>query len=96
MNRKIPQPIDTVLGEIFDKYNLTGRMLEIKALEEWERLVGQSVESRTLEKRVEKGVLTVRITSAALRQELIMCRSTLVRHINNALGQPVLTEVRII
>lgn len=84
--------------EIMDKYlrdqNLEDKMLERRALELWPVVVGNVINRRTVERRVNDGVMSMRITSGAMRSELMMCRSALIRSINNAVGKDVIRDIR--
>ena len=88
------------VGEIIDEYlqdrNMEDRLLERRALELWRKKVGYVVNRNTVERRVDNGVLSVRVTSAVIRSELQMSRSALIEGLNRALGKEVIREIRFI
>ena len=72
--------------------NMEDKLFERRALDVWPVIVGNAINRNT----VENGVMMVRITSAAMRSELQMCRSTLIRSINEAIGKDVISDIRFI
>jgi hypothetical protein len=59
----------------------------------WPEVVGYGINRYTISRSVKNGVMTVRLSSATLRNELMMSRSLLVQRINEAVGAPVLTDI---
>lgn len=94
MKRSEAQSIKEVIDNYLQSHNLSDKLLEIRALELWPLIVGQAINRCTVERRVDDGVMRVRISSAAMRHELQMHRSTLVKSINDALGKEVIRELR--
>lgn len=88
------------IKEIMDQYlrsrNMEDKLFERRALDVWPVIVGNAINRNTVERKVENGVMMVRITSAAMRSELQMCRSTLIRSINEAIGKEVISDIRFI
>ena len=67
------------------------RLDEQRALAMWPTLVGQGVNRYTTDRSVKDGVLT--ISSAPLRNKLMLTRSTLIARINESLGHEVIKEI---
>ena len=85
------------IGEIIDGFvkaeNLTTAMNEHKAAYVWPDVVGYGINRYTISRSVSGGVMTVRMSSATLRNELMMNRSLLIKRINEAVGAPVINEI---
>lgn len=85
------------IGEIIDSYirqeNLETAMNEQKASYVWADVVGYGINRYTISRSVHNGVMTVRLSSATLRNELMMNRSLLIKRINEAVGAPVINEI---
>ena len=47
----------------------------------------------TAERYVDDGVITVKISSAALRNDLMLTRSSIIEQLNNLVGKPVIKEI---
>jgi predicted nucleic acid-binding Zn ribbon protein len=96
MKRIQPLSIGEILNNFFKARNLEDDLLSHRALSVWTTVVGPNINRLTTERRVARGVLYVKVISAPVRQELSMQRSHLIEAINNALGKPVITEIKFI
>ena len=70
-------------------------MLQRRAIDAWEKVVGAGGARYTGEKFIKNQTLFVKILSPALRQDLTMMRTQLVKRINEAVGSMVIADVRI-
>lgn len=66
---------------------------EYRASALWPQLVGPGINRYTVSRDVRNGVMYVKLSSAALRQELMMGRSQLARRINDMLGREVIRDI---
>lgn len=66
---------------------------EYRATEAWSKVMGKAIEKYTGEVNVRAGVLYVQIRNAALRQELLMQRSTIIPRINQEVGAQVIQQI---
>ena len=96
MKRKDALTVGEIIYEYLQNRNMEDRLLERRALELWPKIVGYVVNRNTVERRVDNGVLSVRVTSAVIRSELQMSRSALIEGLNRALGKEVIREIRFI
>lgn len=94
MKRLEPESVGDVLRQALQDQGMTGRLYETRAAALWPSVVGEDIASRTGRPVVCNGLMTVYVRAAALRQELNMCRSGLVRHMNDILGRQVITDIR--
>ncbi|MDH3650560.1 MAG: DUF721 domain-containing protein [Saprospiraceae bacterium] len=75
--------------KIKDKYHL------VSIKEAWRQNLGSTITGYTSEIRFRKGVMTVCVTSAPLREELLSGREKLIRLLNEALPEPIIREIQI-
>jgi hypothetical protein len=68
-------------------------LLRKKVESGWVELMGQYISNETETIRLDQGVLTLRITSASLRQELHFSRDQIMEKLNEYLGEPYIREV---
>ncbi len=94
MKRLEPESLGDVLRQTLQQQGLTERLYEAKAVALWPQIVGEGLANLCGKPIVNQGLMTVYVRSAPLRQELTMSRSTLIRHINDTLGRPVINEIR--
>lgn len=96
MRRTEPKSIAQIVGDLLRSQNLEEGMMMHRALSVWPEVVGPVINRQTVERRVDKGVMYVRINSAAVRNELSMQRTVLIDALNKRLGQSVIKEIRFI
>lgn len=96
MFRKQVQPIGTVLAEFLRENGMEKPIMERRVVEQWPQLMGDTVARLTRSVEVTDGVLYVRLSSAALRQQLFEMRFDLIKKLNEAVGcEGVIRDVRL-
>ncbi len=93
MKRTYPKSIAEVIDGFMKAEQLDTQLNEQRASALWPQIVGQGINRYTISRDVRDGVLIVRLSSAPLRNELMMNRSALIKRINEALGQEVIREI---
>ena len=95
MFRRDVQSISDLLNMYLRREGLETPLLQRRAIDAWEKGVGAGVARYTGEKFIKNQTLFVKILSPALRQDLTMMRTQLVKRINEAVGSMVIADVRI-
>lgn len=72
---------------------MTGRLDESEACRQFAAVVGPGIAAMCGKPSISKGVMTIKVANAALKQELNMRRGILRDHINEILGKQTVTEV---
>ncbi|MBR6490610.1 MAG: DUF721 domain-containing protein [Muribaculaceae bacterium] len=93
MKRTEAKSIAEIIGDFMQQEDIETTMLEHKALNLWPQVVGPGVNRMTTERYVENGVITVKISSAALRNDLMLSRSNIINQLNTLVGKPVIREI---
>ncbi len=88
MKRQNEESLGDVLRRTIEENGMTARLDETRAASLWPGIVGPAM--------VKDGMMTVRVVSAPLRQELTMNRSHLIEIINRTLGRNVISDIRFI
>jgi len=94
MFRKKVKSIAELLPEFLRKEGLETPLQQRRLIESWENVVGAPIAAYCGEKFIKNQTLFVKITNAALRADLTMNRSILVRRLNEQVGAQVITEIR--
>ncbi len=85
------------IGEAFESflkaYKLRSRYDETYLVTHWEKLMGVSIAQRTEKIYISKGVLFLRISSAPLRQELVLAKSGIISLLNKEMGGEIVKDV---
>ncbi len=93
MKRTDAKSIAEIIGDFMQQEDITATMLEHKALQHWVDVVGPGVNRMTTERWVDDGVITVKISSPALRNDLMLSRSGIINQLNQLVGKPVIREI---
>ncbi|MBS7399236.1 MULTISPECIES: DciA family protein [Hallella] len=95
MFRKDVKPLSEVLSQFLRQEGLETPLLQRRLVDAWDTIVGPTIAQYTSDKFIQNQVLFVKIVNPALRQDLSMMRTELVKRLNNAVGSQIITEVRI-
>ena len=93
MKRTSAQSIGEIFNEFLKQERLESQFNEQKALTLWPEIVGPGINRYTVDRSVKNGVMTVTISSAALRNELMLSRTAIITRINEALGGEVIHNI---
>ena len=94
MFRRDVQSISDLLNMYLRREGLETPLLQKRAVDAWDTLMGPSIARFTGEKFIKNQTLFVKILNPALRQDLTM-RSRIVKRINETVGSQVIVDVRI-
>lgn len=95
MFRRDVQSISDLLNMYLRREGLETPLLQKRAVDAWDTLMGPSIARYTGKKFIKNQTLFVQILNPALRQDLTMMRSRIVKRINEAVGSQVIVDVRI-
>lgn len=87
-------PLSAILQKLLRQEGLETPLLQKRLIDAWGQVVGAAVERYTAQKFIKDQVLWVKIQNPALRQDLTMMRSQLVKHLNAAVGADIITDIR--
>lgn len=93
MKRTEPKSIGQIIRESIEQAGKTETVAEQRACYLWSEVVGPVINRYTFKRYVERGVMHVYLTSAALKNELSFNRSSLVKRINQAVGSEAITSI---
>lgn len=94
MKQSQPKSINTVLTSVLHELGLGQRMKQQRALEVWSDVVGERIAKAAKAERIERGKLTVRVSKAPWRNELLFLKKEIIAKLNNALGEEVVKEIQ--
>ena len=88
-------PLDEVLKKLLREEGLEMPLLQKRLVDAWEVVTGNVVSRYTAEKYIRNQTLFVKITNPALRQDLSMMRTQLVKILNEHVGSVVISDIKI-
>lgn len=95
MFRRSVQDIGSILNLFLRQKGLETPLLQKRLMDSWGTVAGKGVERYTGEKFIKNQTLFVKITNPALRSDLSMMRTQLVKRLNDSIGTMLITEIRI-
>lgn len=93
MKRNNAEPIGKLIQQFLRQESLESPLNEQRLLDAWPQILGPAIASYTKELYIRNQILYVHLTSAALRQELMMGRELLVRNLNQKVGATVIVNI---
>lgn len=93
MKRNDAEQIGILIRNFLRQESLESPLNEQRLLRSWSEVLGPTIASYTKELYIRNQVLYVHLTSAALRQELMMGRELLVRNLNRHVGADVIHNI---
>ena len=94
MFRKSVQSVKDVILQVLREQGLETPLNQKRLIDAWPEVVGPVVAGYTLNSYIYNQTLFVRLSNPALRSDLSMMREDLVRKLNAAVGEQVITDVR--
>ncbi len=94
MFKREVKPLSEVLNQFLRREGLEMPLLQKRLVDNWDDIVGKAVVRYTGEKFIRNQTLMVKITNPALRADLSMMRSQLVKRLNDSVGSMVITEIK--
>ena len=88
--------LQDLLKQAFRRLEMDDTVTEIEVRRQYNILVGDLISRLTWSLSFKDGILTARLASAALRQELFYRRNSLLEKINDNLGRDAVKEIRFV
>lgn len=93
MKRTDPISVRQLIDKVMLESDTRDTVMQQRASYLWTEVVGAGVNRYTFRRYVDKGVLHVYITSAALKNDIAFMRQNILREINRRVGADVLTDI---
>jgi predicted nucleic acid-binding Zn ribbon protein len=94
MFKRREQMVMDIVNQCLRQNGLETPMRQVRLIGAWERVAGKAVARHTGEKFIRNQTLFVKLGVPALRSELSMRRSELVRLLNQEAGATIITEIK--
>lgn len=87
--------VGNILTEIIQRNDLEPKMLEQKVFDLWRKHLGVPFGTKTIPVSLSDGVLKIYTEYPPYKRELLLLKQKIIADLNAALGQPILTDLRI-
>ena len=94
MFRREVRSIMDIVNQCLRQNGLETHMRQTRLIDAWERVAGKTISKYTGEKFIRNQTLFVKITIPALRSELGMMRTELIRKLNAEAGATIITDIK--
>jgi len=86
--------IGDAIKEFLQSQGFTEKIEQADVIRMWPEIVGDKIASKTEAKRISKGILMVKVSDSAWRNELVYMRETLRKKINSRIGKDLVKDIR--
>lgn len=93
MKRTEAMKVGDIITKLLKEDNIDRQFDEQKVVYLWPEIVGSGINHYTVSRYVKNGVLYLHLSSAALRNELMMSRTALIKRLNEAVGSEVIHDI---
>lgn len=93
MSKHNEHSIKDAIELLLKTYKLDDRLAEKRLIGSWESVMGAMIAKHTTDIYIKHQQLFVTLDSAALRNELSLAKTKIVKMLNNAVGQNIINEV---
>ena len=92
--KKNPVSVKNVIDKILLNKKLNNGLLELRIKDAWKNVMGKNVNTYTTNIKLNKEIIFVKLSSAPLKNELVYRADTIIKLLNNELGQERIKEIK--
>ena len=92
--KKNPVSVKNVIDKILLNKKLNNGLLEIRIKDAWKNVMGKNINTYTTNITLNKQIIFVKLSSAPLKNELVYRSDTIIKLLNNELGQEKIKEIK--
>lgn len=81
------------INEFLKAYSLSDKLNEHRLISSWEKVMGKMIAKHTTEIFITDKVLTVKLDSSVLREELSFAKTKMIEVLNESIGQEVIKGI---
>jgi len=85
--------IKEVIAQMLKAYKLDDRMAEKRLISSWDSVMGEMISKHTKDIFIKNKQLFVTLDSSALRNELSMAKTKIIKMLNDAVGTEIINDV---
>ena len=91
--RNEPISLADGLKDVFTEYRIEEKLDIVEIRNKWNEIMGGAISNKTASLNLNNGILTIKITSSVLLQELSFAKEKIRSHMNDALKKEIIKEV---
>ena len=87
-------PLKDALNRMFQEYRLSRKFNETKVVSSWESIMGKPIASRTDKIYIKDKILFVKLSSAPLKNELLMSKNKIMELLEKEGAKGIIEDIR--
>ena len=91
--KKNPVSVKNVIDKILLNKKLNNGLLELKIKDAWKNVMGKNINTFTTNITLNKQIIFVKLSSAPLKNELVYRTDTIIKLLNDELGQEKIKKI---
>ncbi len=93
MRKSNQQQIGAVIKKILKNQQLEGRLQELDLLDNCKEILGENLMNFVKEISIKDGILSIKVSSAVVRNELFYQKSKIIQKMNNQARKEIVKEI---
>lgn len=93
MSKHNEHSLKEVIDKLLKVYKLDDKLAERRLISSWDSVMGEMISKHTKDLYIKNQQLFVTLDSSALRNELSLAKTKIIKMLNDATGQKVINEV---
>ncbi|OFY87392.1 MAG: hypothetical protein A3F72_04105 [Bacteroidetes bacterium RIFCSPLOWO2_12_FULL_35_15] len=93
MSKHNEHSLKEVIDKLLKVYKLDDKLAERRLISSWDSVMGEMISKHTKDLYIKNKQLFVTLDSSALRNELSLAKTKIIKMLNDATGQNVINEV---
>lgn len=89
-----PKPLSKSLSILLKSLGIENKIKQNEIIVRWPEIVGEKLSKVTTADKVENGILFVRVTNSAWRNELIYMKTEIINRISSRLNTDIINDIR--
>lgn len=93
MRKSNTQPLKNVIKEYIEALGHRKKIKEVNLISNWEKIMGKPIARHTTNLYIKDKTIYISLDSSVLRNELLMRRESIISHLNEYAGEPVINKI---
>jgi len=93
MKKNNTHQVGEIIKKLMKNPKLSKRLDNLDALEAWEKCIGKPLMKYIVDQKISKNILYVKLSSAAMRNELSYKKTQLITQVNEKLGKKIISDI---
>lgn len=93
MRRKNTLPIADVIHDYLAELKIDKKIKEIGIVNHWEEIIGKTIARSTKDIYIKNSTLYIHLSSAVVRNELLIIRDGIIKAINDRAGEELISDI---